>query len=138
MFSKSTALLGILVLIAVVPALAGEPVRFTAPFDFQVGAKHLSAGTYKVQYPTPNTILVQNQESHEAAMILTNSMTPANAEKGKIVFVRYGDVSFLHKVVPPSGSGACEVLKTRPQRDVERAYAERAKSREMVALKLSR
>ncbi|MBI4907409.1 MAG: hypothetical protein HY820_27535 [Acidobacteria bacterium] len=139
MSTKSTALLALLALLALAPAYAERPLQFNAPFDFKVGPTHMSAGTYSVTYPASGTILVRNEDTRKAAIVITIAAdNKANAENGSLVFARYGEVYFLHKVNPPGAGVARQLIKSRAEQQVERETARHGKADNLVAVKLSR
>ncbi len=115
------AMLGAMAVTGVKPAAAQDKVRASIPFAFNVGAKALPAGDYDVQRLSTNTMMIQEVNSHEAAMAITSATDPRNAEgKVSLVFNRYGEDNFLSQILTPD-SGRVLLKSKLEQRSAARA-----------------
>lgn len=96
------------------------------PFAFTVGDKALPAGQYTVRAASQNgdVLAIQNRESDQAAMRLTNSIIAGKVpENAKLVFHRYGPRYFLAEVWSPGDSTGRKLLKSNEERTIESQLA---------------
>ena len=84
------------------------------PFNFTVSGRTLPAGTYTVESPNSNIVLIRNRDKTDAALaIVTHEQKNAKAP-GKLVFNQYGDQYFLREILCPAASQS-DVLPTSKQ-----------------------
>jgi hypothetical protein len=101
------------VAIAVVPAHAQstDQIVIDVPFDFVVGTSTLTAGVYNVREEVESGILTftsRDGQQRRFAFTIPGESTNDNHQP-EVVFVRYGNESFLNKVFL-SGDNECLIL----------------------------
>jgi hypothetical protein len=70
------------------------------PFNFQVGDTWMPAGEYAVSSPDHSLILFKSIKTGAIAEVATSpSYMEAISGRGELVFDRYGDQYFLHRVL---------------------------------------
>jgi len=92
--------LGLLLVVSAAHAQSGA-VSARVPFDFVVGNQVYSAGDYLLSsWGTANeSILIRNTDESKGRLVLTQSCARLEkAEKGVLIFHRYGDQYFLYEV----------------------------------------
>jgi hypothetical protein len=73
--------------------------RGTVPFEFQVGAKHLDAGTYDVSRAANGILTLHNRDSRTSSVAPMPISSGVNEKaESKLVFRKYGDRYFLAEV----------------------------------------
>jgi hypothetical protein len=92
----------------------GLSLKVDVPFEFLVGGETLPPGSYKVETLQPHAdapvLTIQRTKPNEAGELrFVNVMTvPAGeadaAESPKLILERVGDLNFLEKVVPDTGT----------------------------------
>ncbi len=129
----------LMVMLAVVPALGAgtgpldHKIQADIPFDFMVGDKTFSAGTYTFTEPTITlgTLLIRSLDSHESVLVITQSvqenLTPS--DETKLVFTRYGDQYFLAQVWTVGEVSGLKLRKSSTESEVANNF-----SRQMLAL----
>jgi hypothetical protein len=89
-------------LLAAGSALAqSDTLRANIPFDFQVGAKMLPAGSYRISPigQTSQAFAVVNVVTHQADIVLPNKVIGSKVSAStKLVFHAYGDRYFLSQM----------------------------------------
>lgn len=113
---------------AVVPAhgQSSITVSATVPFEFKVGDKALPAGDYTVRTMsgTGSALAISNQDTHKAAIRLTNTVQAAKASnKAKLVFHRYGQTYFLSEVWSGHENTGRQLVKSKQERAMESQLA---------------
>src|SRR3974390_2089805 len=84
-------------------AIAQQPeLKANIPFDFTVGNTWMPAGEYTITTPT-QMVLQFRSAGHVASIVGIESHYESNAGR-RLVFDKYGDQYFLHKVVCPKAS----------------------------------
>jgi len=70
------------------------------PFDFQVGAQHMTAGRYLVVSEGGVVLRIQGANTPDTAMVLTGSIhsTQPGQEQPRLVFVSLGDQHYLTQI----------------------------------------
>lgn len=112
---------GLSVLLALIPAFAGQPLSMEVPFDFHVGTTRMSAGEYHVRYITPEAISIRSADRKHAQIVLTFGKWAQKASTtGKLVFTRYGDQYFLSQIWSPGQSTGRELRKSAVELEVAR------------------
>ena len=78
-------------------------VQATVPFDFTVGNKLLPSGTYTITSPSSHIVEVKNFDRHIALLVIVNP-NDNHSGNGRLVFDKYGDQYFLHKILCQSAA----------------------------------
>ena len=113
------ATLGALVAIGVAPAAAQDKIEAKIPFAFNVGAKALPAGDYELQRLNSDTMVIREVGTREVRMVLTDATEPRDTGgEAVLVFNRYGQDSFLSRILTPDSGRA--LMKSKVE---ERAAA---------------
>lgn len=88
--------------IAIVPAHAQNGVSADVPFDFSVGSKHLSAGSYRIELGgAQHSFVAISQQDGKTTYSIFNSGGSSADHNGQpyLIFVRNGAEAFLTKIV---------------------------------------
>ena len=86
-------------------AFAQQPgMKANIPFDFTVGNTWLPAGEYTISSPLQTVIAVRNSDNTSAATVVSNHSNYEAGKGSKLVFLKYGDRYFLHRVLCSSNS----------------------------------
>jgi hypothetical protein len=128
---KGMTMLLLVVALAFVTAVAsayGQSNSSNAniPFEFVAGGKTLPAGHYQVASATDGgqVVRIRATESKESTFSLTMGiLNRAPAEKGKLVFRRYGNKYFLAEIWQAGDRDGRQMLKSKEERAVERELA---------------
>jgi hypothetical protein len=99
---RSTAIVGLFLIMAVVSVQAQTPTRVEVqiPFDFSAGKAQLKAGTYIVKQRTGNVLAISSADGKTNALIsapLTIGSRDAKAGE-RLVFNQYDNQYFLSQV----------------------------------------
>src|SRR5215216_2217283 len=83
-----------------VSLMAQDSIQFKVPFDFTVGSKSFSAGTYTVRPdPARPVLAIRSGDGRSGMFVLTTGLhTNKTLPKCKLIFNRYGDSYFLSEV----------------------------------------
>jgi hypothetical protein len=99
------ALFALAVLTAIPGAMAQDAaVKAKIPFGFAVGQTYMPAGEYTISSPVSGFVRIANNSSNLAAMAPARHAFPGSPSDSKLVFERYGDRYFLHRVLCPTTS----------------------------------
>ena len=107
----------------------GTTLRATIPFDFTVRGKTLPAGEYEIKRITdaPYGLIISDVKNHEHQIFET---IPAQAKKtanrGEIIFHRYGDSYFLSEVLAGGEQTGRELPTSSQERILKREMASNA------------
>jgi len=96
---------------ASVCAQTGARVDITVPFDFVIGTKTFSAGTYALTYKDSNTIQIQGR--HRVNMFFPTTVVDTRKRQNELIFKRYGDQVFLSAIFV-EGDDAGRAVKVSP------------------------
>jgi hypothetical protein len=93
--------------------------KANVPFAFNVGAKQLPAGTYKIAVvgAASNIIMIRNVETGESALSSAKYEAPQSTES-KLVFHRIGDQYFFSAVWRESGTAGRSVPTSKREREL--------------------
>lgn len=90
------------------------PVKANVPFDFNVGARHLSAGTYRFLSVMQGVVAIESEETQASILIDVFSASEPTSNNARLIFNNDGDQYFLCEILggpaavnallPPSGS----------------------------------
>jgi hypothetical protein len=99
------ALLSLVVLIALPGAMAQQvALKADIPFAFTVGDTPLPAGEYTISSPVSGLIRIANSKTRDAATVSTSHGNHDSGRDSRLLFNRYGDRYFLHRIFCPSTS----------------------------------
>jgi hypothetical protein len=97
------ALFTLVALVAIPGAMAqGVALRADIPFGFTVGNTALPAGEYTVSSPVSGLIRIVNDDTQAAATVAASHGNHDSGHDNKLVFSRYGDRYFLHRIFCPA------------------------------------
>ncbi|NOT61324.1 MAG: hypothetical protein HOP19_13990 [Acidobacteria bacterium] len=132
-----TTMLGAAITIGVLAAQASAQDMFRRTveikFDFTAGTQQLPAGKYTIE-PLNRTagnkvFVVRNNQTNEQAIVaVTATNRMQTLENAALSFNRYGDQSFLSHI--NMGDNKYVVLRTKAEREAEKAYVARVKAQE--------
>jgi hypothetical protein len=93
------SLLALSLLFTTTSAFAQAPARAYVPFAFNVGTKHLPAGTYEIKRADfdTNFVMVSNRNTGETVLSLFQRETPSHANH-KLIFHHRGNQYFLSEI----------------------------------------
>jgi hypothetical protein len=132
LFRKLSVLIGILLTLAAIPALAqtDNEVTFQAPFAFYAGDVAMPAGSYTLTSDDSTKVLFINGEdgSHSALVKyeLVDLDTPPSATE--ITFNKYGETDFLDGITVKGDESKMRILTSRAEKDAAQASAVEAHS----------
>src|ERR1700748_1596648 len=78
-------------------------LKADVPFGFSVGGAQLPADTYVITSISSGMVLIRNAKGGPSAIVSTLRGESKPTDSNKLVFARYGDHYFLHRIVCPSG-----------------------------------
>jgi hypothetical protein len=103
--TRTIALLTVALLSATTGVLAQErAVMANVPFNFTVGAKLLPAGTYTISSPSSGLVQIKSADGQIATRLVAAQSYHESDRGTELVFNRYGDRYFLHRILCPSTS----------------------------------
>ena len=111
------------------------------PFTFVVGDNELSAGKYSVEPATSTgeALKISGTENGTAMFRMSSQLDSREpAEKGKLVFHRYGNQYFLAEVWTAGERRGRQVTKSRGERAIEREHTAIRSRSERVEVELGR
>jgi hypothetical protein len=93
----------ILAALSAIPAIAqGVVLKADIPFGFTVGDTYMPAGHYTLSSPVSGVVRVSNNESNAASTVSTTHGNTDPGHGSKLVFEKYGERYFLHRVLCPT------------------------------------
>jgi hypothetical protein len=108
-------------------AMGQQPaIKANIPFDFTVGNDRMPAGEYTISSPLRQVIQFRSADLAKVATIVSSHSYNESDSGSKLVFDKYGDQYFLHRVLCPS---ITSLNLDVPQGDAAR----RARSRSLEA-----
>jgi opacity protein-like surface antigen len=108
---------------------------FKVSFDFTVGNQVLPAGTYQVGYNAAKTaILIRSQDDRFHALNAIHSADPSTSDS-VVVFTKYGNQYFLHKVLCGAVSMNVEIPVSRLEKQARIQEAQLPHSETVAALR---
>jgi hypothetical protein len=131
----ATAILAVLTA-TVTWAQSSVPLEAKIPFPFRVGATPFPAGEYLIQpigLSMP-VLRIAALDGTQSVMTLVQGVTRRHGQvDGKLVFHRYGNVSFLSQIWQPGDTGGRELMKSAAEREMARAANQPAEVTTTVA-----
>ena len=79
-------------------------VKANIPFNFTVGEKWLPAGEYTISSPDRNLLQIRSADGHYREMVIATHSFDEPAASPKLVFERYGEYYFLHRISTPAST----------------------------------
>jgi hypothetical protein len=128
---KGMTMLLLVVALAFVTAVAsayGQSTRSSAeiPFDFTVGSKSLAAGHYYLSNVGSGREILKIMAAQAPTTVMSTTVKiggGAPAQKGKLVFHRYGNRYFLAEIWTSGESQGQKLFKSREEKALERELA---------------
>jgi hypothetical protein len=80
-------------------------LKADVPFGFSVGGAQLPADTYVITSVSSGMVLIRNARGRHSAIVSTLQGESKSTDSNKLVFARYGDRYFLHRIVCSAGGG---------------------------------
>jgi hypothetical protein len=105
-------------------AAQAQTVRANVPFSFLAGDRVLPAGEYKLAIDA-RTGIIQFQPSADAGFYIAShcyTSRESAADRGALVFHRYGDTYFLKRVLTAASREGRELYPARGERDAARRH----------------
>ena len=100
---STIGLLTIASLAACTGAIAQQPaLKANIPFDFTVGDTWMPAGEYTISLPLRQIVQLRSADLAKTATIATSQSFHESDSGSKLVFDKYGDQYFLHRVLCPT------------------------------------
>jgi hypothetical protein len=118
----------------------GIPIRATIPFDFTVRGKILPAGRYEFSRINdgPGGLIAFNRDNHRHVMFETEPVQRSRtANRGELVFHRYGDTYFLYEIWNSGENEGRELARSRAERRLEREMAQNNAQPQLVAVAIN-
>lgn len=116
---RVTAMLALVVALTAVSAQAqtfSKVMRFTVPFEFNVGNEVLPAGDYTVLVESQTITLRKSDGKANAIVLAQRTVTARHIDnKVKLTFRHYGDQAYLSQVWLSDGRG--KELRQRKDKD---------------------
>lgn len=103
--TRAIALLSVALLSATTGVLAQErAVMANVPFKFMVGTKLLPAGKYTISSPLSGVVQIKSADGQIASRLVAVQSYHESNGGTELIFNRYGDRYFLHRILCPSTS----------------------------------
>jgi hypothetical protein len=114
------SLLALSLLLNTAGAFAQSPARADVPFAFNVGSKHLPAGTYEIKRADfdSNFVMVSNRNTGDTVLTLYQRETPGHLNR-KLIFHHRGNQYFLAEIWGGEGNSGMALPATKAERQVE-------------------
>lgn len=77
-------------------------IKANIPFDFTVGNTWMPAGEYTISSPLRQVIQLRSADLAKTATIVSSKSFHESSSGSKLVFDKYGDQYFLHRVLCPN------------------------------------
>lgn len=97
------ALLAVASMAACAGAIGQQPaIKANIPFDFTVGDNQMPAGEYTITSPLTHVVQLRSADLAKTATIVSTQSFHTSDSGSILVFDRYGNQYFLHRVLCPS------------------------------------
>jgi hypothetical protein len=97
------ALFSIATLAASTGLIAQQPaVKANIPFDFTVGDQSMPAGEYTITSPSRHIVQIRSEDWRHVGMVIAIESHNEHAAGAALVFDKYGEYYFLHRVLSPT------------------------------------
>jgi hypothetical protein len=127
---QAFSLVGLLTLLLVTGSAIAQTVhvRGNIPFNFAVGSKTFSAGTYdigSIDSGTGKILVLQARDSNTSMMLNSNAAENLEpADKTKLIFNQYGNRYFLSQIWVAGETRGHQLPKTSREREMARDAAQ--------------
>lgn len=111
-----------------------QAVEVKVPSDFSVSHQVLPAGIYRVSYAAENTVLVRSQDRRFNAFSTTHGSDGQSTGGCELVFSRYGNQYFLHRVLCRKTDMEAELPTSTLEKRVHLQQAQLPKTETVAAL----
>jgi hypothetical protein len=102
---SSIGLLTIASLATCTGAIAQQPaLKANIPFDFRVGDTWMPAGEYTISSPQREIVQLRSADLAKTATIVSSQSSHESDSGSELVFDKYGNQYFLHRVLCPTVS----------------------------------
>ncbi|MGC1424894.1 MAG: hypothetical protein WA354_22795 [Terracidiphilus sp.] len=102
---SAIGLLSIAALATCTGAIAQQPaIKANIPFDFRVGDTWMPAGEYTISSPLESIVQLRSADLAKTATITSSPSFNESNSGSELVFDKYGDQYFLHRVLCPTVS----------------------------------
>ena len=102
---SAIGLLSIAALATCTGAIAQQPaIKANIPFDFRVGDTWMPAGEYTISSPLESIVQLRSADLARTATITSSPSFNESNSGSELVFDKYGDQYFLHRVLCPTVS----------------------------------
>src|ERR1700687_3935434 len=86
-------------------AIAQQPaLKANIPFDFRVGDTWMPAGEYTISSPKREIVQLRSADLAKTATIVSSQSSHESDSGSELVFDKYGNQYFLHRVLCPTVS----------------------------------
>ena len=86
-------------------AIAQQPaLKANIPFDFRVGDTWMPAGEYTISSPQREIVQLRSADLAKTATIVSSQSSHESDSGSELVFDKYGNQYFLHRVLCPTVS----------------------------------
>ena len=100
----------------------GTKMKAHVPFGFEAGRARLTAGEYTVEQRSSGILVLRNEESAAAAMILVvPAQRTSRIDEGYLVFHKIGDNYFLSKVWTPGKEYGGQLSPSKHEKEMASA-----------------
>lgn len=113
-----------------------QTVEFRIPFQFTIQNKTLPAGTYRVSrvsYSAQTVVEVKSLDGLFSAFSSIYTADTPSPRRGQLVFTRYGNQYFLHKVLCGHLGLNVQIPRSRLEEQAQRQHAQLPPGETVVA-----
>jgi hypothetical protein len=79
-------------------------VKANIPFNFTVGEQSMPAGEYTISSPSRHIVQIQSADFRHFGMVIGTDSSHELAASPKLVFDKYGEYYFLHRILSPNNT----------------------------------
>jgi hypothetical protein len=117
-----------------------HPAQVTVPFGFQTSTQYLPAGTYKITRESSHLLLLKGPGRAGGFVVTTDAYRAQPADRGTVVFERYGNRYFLRQVWMAGSGQGLVCAKSRTEKEILQTRDEHATvgSVELALISLNR
>jgi hypothetical protein len=126
------ALFSIASLATSIGAVAQQGMKANIPFDFTVGNTKMPAGEYKITSPGEHEVRLQSANNASIATVVSLHSNGERVPQNELVFLKYGNRYFLHRVLSASSSAMDVDIATGKAEKEARSQEARLHTRQEV------
>ncbi len=131
MFGALTTL--VLALAINVPLVqAQSKTKADVPFDFEVAAKMMPAGTYTISEMSDVMTRVRNERTNATVLVIAHREESLKTQRPRLVFRKYGDQYFLAEAWSGSGSAGIDFPVGQHEKELRIASKDASAPQEVV------